>query len=97
MFAFTEMSLHLYLTVLAKSKGLADDLKLGTPFEPKKVYDILAVLKSTLSEKVSVKRQVVWCRIQENPGFQNAPGDFGGNAHRRTRWHSMQSFRNTVK
>ena len=31
-----------------------DDLRLGISFEPKKVYDILSVLKSTLSETVFI-------------------------------------------
>ena len=31
-----------------------DDLRLGTSFEPKQVYEILSVLKSTLSETVRI-------------------------------------------
>ena len=30
--------------------------------------------------------------FQNDVSSSNIPGDFGGNAHRGTRWHSMQSF-----
>ena len=35
-------------------KKQSDDLREGTPFEPRCVYDVLPVLKTSLSEKVSI-------------------------------------------
>ena len=35
-------------------KKQSEDLKAGSPFEPKNVYDVLPVMKTSLSEKVSV-------------------------------------------
>lgn len=45
-------------------KKQTDDLRAGVAFEPRCVYDVLPVMKTTLSEKVSG-----FVRLAEKPGF----------------------------
>ena len=48
---------HFPLKGISNKGKKTEDLRLGEAFEPKKVYNILSMLKFTLSESVSVVKQ----------------------------------------